>query len=388
MHTRAHTHTHARIHTHTHTRARAHTHTRTHAYIMSAARGGDVPLPIEYDDEVFDLAFHPTAPVVATALISGNVHLHTYSPDGSEDQGVLRHHTESCRAVRFSQDGAILFTGSADKSVQAVDTSTGSVIYAQREAHPGGINALLHVPEMSLVATGCDNGLVKLWDLRAGTCAQEFVGHEDFVSDITCVPHKKTFLATSGDGTLSVMDAKKGGRQQSDQLEDELLSLCVMKGGRKVVCGTQDGVLAIYNWGMWEDYTDRLADHPKSVDCLCKLDEDLLCTASSDGLVRVVRIHPNRVLGVLGEHGEYPIERIRATGDGAYLGSCSHDKTVRFWDLSAVADIAAGNGEQQHEAQEQTYQRDESGGSSADEVAGVSAAVSGTGATGGFFDDL
>lgn len=58
---------------------------------------------------------------------------------------------------------------------------------------------------------------------------------------------------------------------------------------------------------------------------------------------RVVSILPNKVLGVLGEHGEYPIERIRLSGDGRYIGSCSHDKTVKFWDLEnlpAIVEVA------------------------------------------------
>lgn len=72
-------------------------------------------------------------------------------------------------------------------------------------------------------------------------------GHEDYISDLTCVPHKKTFLATSGDGTLSIMNAKTGSRKSSDHLEEELLSLVVMKNHTKVVCGTSDGNLALYS---------------------------------------------------------------------------------------------------------------------------------------------
>ena len=33
-----------------------------------------------------------------------------------------------------------------------------------------------------------------------------------------------------------------------------------------------------------------------------------MVTGSSDGLVRVVSIQPNKVLGVLGDHDDFPVE--------------------------------------------------------------------------------
>jgi hypothetical protein len=36
----------------------------------------------------------------------------------------------------------------------------------------------------------------------------------------------------------------------------------------------------------------------------------MACTGSSDGLVRLINIHPNTLVGVLGEHGDFPIERL------------------------------------------------------------------------------
>ena len=44
------------------------------------------------------------------------------------------------------------------------------------------------------------------------------------------------------------------------------------------------------------------------VDCLWKVDENTMAASSSDGLVRVVSIHPNKVLGVLGDHADFPVE--------------------------------------------------------------------------------
>ena len=52
------------------------------------------------------------------------------------------------------------------------------------------------------------------------------------------------------------------------------------------------------------------AGHPASVDALVAFDEDSVVTGSQDGLIRLISILPNRMLGVLGEHGDLPVESL------------------------------------------------------------------------------
>lgn len=61
----------------------------------------------------FDLDFHPSNQLVAAGLITGNLYVYRYAED-SEPQRVLkvRAHSESCRAVRFINEGRVILTGS------------------------------------------------------------------------------------------------------------------------------------------------------------------------------------------------------------------------------------------------------------------------------------
>jgi WD repeat-containing protein 55 len=112
----------------------------------------------------------------------------------------------------------------------------------------------------------------------------------------------------------------------------------IMKGGRKVVCGTGQGVLALWSWGTWGDISDRFPGHPASVDALLKIDEDTLLTGSSDGLLRVVQILPDKFLGVLGDHEGFPIEHLQWNADKSLVGSVTHDKYIRLWDARILKD--------------------------------------------------
>jgi hypothetical protein len=105
------------------------------------------------------------------------------------------------------------------------------------------------------------------------------------------------------------------------------------------VVGSQDGVLSLWNWGDWGDYRDRIMGHPSSIDAICKLDEDTICTGSSDGIIRLVTILPNGFHGILGDHGEgMPIEQIKLSHDKKYLVSSGHDSSLRFWDVAHLFD--------------------------------------------------
>ncbi|CAB4376841.1 uncharacterized protein OCT59_018778 [Rhizophagus irregularis] len=294
------------------------------------------PDPIEFDNQIFDLAFHPSENIVATGLITGEVFCHRYTVDNTnENINVLsiRPHKKSCRGLEFNHDGASLFSVSKDRSIQVINLETGKIFVKKADSHDYPINCILRLNETTL-ATGDDNGIIKLWDIRNGNEIMKYSEHLDFISDFAFRLDTKTLLSTSGDGTLSVYDIRRPGLvAMSDNQDDELLSIAVVKDGRKVVVGTQEGIVNLYTWNDWGDTSDRIIGHPQSIDTLVKINDNLICTGSSDGIVRLVGILPNKFLGVIGDHDEFPIECLRLSHDDNLLASSSHDNTVKFWNI-------------------------------------------------------
>ena len=76
----------------------------------------------------------------------------------------FKYHTESCRQVVFSPDGNILFTSSSDGSIGVI--SNGKLEGRITGAHSSPINSLMHVQDNVIIASGDDDGLIKIWDLR------------------------------------------------------------------------------------------------------------------------------------------------------------------------------------------------------------------------------
>ncbi|OMO57129.1 hypothetical protein CCACVL1_25978 [Corchorus capsularis] len=179
----------------------------------------------------FGLDFHPSKELVAVSLITGDLHLYKYKNDDSSLERLLdvRAHSESCRTVRFINGGQAVVTGSKDCSILATDVETGSVIARLENAHENAINSLINLTD-STVASGDDEGCIKVWDTRQRSCCGSFNAHEDYVSDMNFIPDSMKLLTTSGDGTLSVCNLRTYKVQtRSEFSEDELTSVVVLK---------------------------------------------------------------------------------------------------------------------------------------------------------------
>lgn len=60
---------------------------------------------------------------------------------------------------------------------------------------------------------------------------------------------QRRLIATGGDAYLSVWNMRKGKLDaMSDQQEDELLCMKLVKNGQKLVVGTESGTLNLYSW--------------------------------------------------------------------------------------------------------------------------------------------
>lgn len=290
--------------------------------------------------------------MLACARIDGSVSVHPCSGqngtliDINSNFNHIQVHDKQhpCRAVKFSGTGNLVFSSSTDGSLVGTDVETGKVVRNEKQAHQGHvINRLVNVSE-TLMASGDEVGCVKLWDTRQQLHeVASITPHEDYVSDIYPFDPQNSLLTVSGDGTLANIDlrSKKLKNKSETDADDELLSVTVIKSGRKIVCGTTSGVLNVWSWGYWNDCSDRFPGHPDSVTCLLKIDDDTILSASSDGLIRVLSVQPNRMLGILGEHGDLDVERISASADQRLLASMSHDSILKVWDLGQLIDTGS-----------------------------------------------
>lgn len=62
--------------------------------------------------------------------------------------------------------------------------------------------------------------------------------------------------------------------------------LYFLQHGKKVACGSSEGTIYLFNWNGFGATSDRFALRAESIDCMVPVTESLLCTGSTDGIIR------------------------------------------------------------------------------------------------------
>jgi WD40 repeat protein len=153
-----------------------------------------------FDSEVLDVGFSPDGRSVATATLAndepvdlwdvatGN-HLRSLPYDGSD--------ANAGHAVAFSPDGRFV-AGSGFTFVRVWRLSDENHV----QIETGVVNALDFSPDGSLLATGANDGSLRLWDVRTGRDVASTFSNLGQVTDVTFSPDGGTIATSSSDGSV------------------------------------------------------------------------------------------------------------------------------------------------------------------------------------------
>lgn len=189
------------------------------------------PTRILLENICMSTAFSPIDETLAAADITGIVSFHQNSIKTIS----LKVHEGSCRSLDFNTEGTGLYTVGIDKTLQMIHLELEKVVLKKSKAHSDSINIVKCLDE-NLIATGDDQGCIKIWDIRSRKIARKWHENSDFISDLLYVPQKNTLVATGGDGCLTVLDPRKENPiAVSDNQDDDLLSVAMIKVLHKLI---------------------------------------------------------------------------------------------------------------------------------------------------------
>ncbi|EXJ96096.1 hypothetical protein A1O1_01222 [Capronia coronata CBS 617.96] len=282
-----------------------------------------------------------------------------------------RRHKGSCRCLTFSHDGQTCYSAGTDGLVKAFTAESGRVvskIVIPPSDEGAGFDGptVLHALSPQALLLGTDSGKLYLQDLRQGgseivsRASQTWTPHgNEHINALVPLPASETSTSgfpkqwvSVGGTTLAVTDLRKGTIATSEDQEVELTSVVMVQGlkrggtsvGEKVLVGQSDGVVSLWERGVWGDLDERLVVDRGglSIDALAevpfgfgsgklKMNEKLVAAGLEDGRVRFMRVGRNGVMPDMdGKHDE--VDGVVALGfdvEGRMISGGG--QTVKVW---------------------------------------------------------
>ncbi|CAH8867069.1 unnamed protein product [Trichobilharzia szidati] len=278
------------------------------------------------------------------------------------------HKTIRCLSF-FPSSPNLLVSASSQSGIKIHDMTTEQLTWKCLQAHGKSPISSLLVLEHGQWLTGDEDGVIKMWDSRQSDCVSSMIPSEEYKFDdqfnsinemaVSNDSHG-TLLAAIDDGTLAVYNIRRRRFEMaSETLGFSARSICIVKNDQKVLVGTDEGVICVFNWNEFGNICDRFPVHPlrpskhgqartatvgvHSVEKIVKISEDVIAVATDDCVISAVNILPNRLLGCVGCHTDTS-ESCSTGADCITLSicppintlasACPANSSVKFWNTT------------------------------------------------------
>ena len=256
-----------------------------------------------------------------------------YDPEGRKRAAHLEMPT-SMIALAYSPDGKLLAIGCADKSVFVWDLPGKKEKFVLMGAHTDIIQAVAFSPDSKTIASGgIEDKIICLWDAEKGKERAVLKGHTDQIRDLAFSPDGKLLASAGWDKSVRLWDPASGEALRSlEGHSDRVRSVAFSPDGRLLASGGDAGVVHL-----WDPATG----------------EALRSLAHRDAVTSVAFSPDGKTLAAALPHGEMLVlwdvarqkekaslkvaagpKRLAFTPDGKTLAVGNMDATVTLWDVA------------------------------------------------------
>jgi len=292
-----------------------------------------------HEGEVYSCCFHPKGECIASGGYDRQLYLwNTYGE--CENLAALHGHKSAILDVEFSSDGSLVFTASADKTINVWDFET-CVRLKKLKGHGSVVNACAAAKgsddprEPNLLCSVSDDCTLKLWDMRT---KKEVGSFKDTYQLLSCTFNESSNQVIFGgiENVVKVFDLR--GNNISMELVahmDSVTGLSLSPDGSHVLSNSMDNTLCIWDirpFAPKDRCVKTLHGHQHNFEkhllrCSWSPDGNRVTAGSADRHVYIWDVPTKRILYKLpGHHGS--VNQVVFHPKEPIILSCSSDKSL------------------------------------------------------------
>ncbi|WP_016952075.1 caspase family protein [Anabaena sp. PCC 7108] len=240
-------------------------------------------------------------------------------------------HKDIINAVSFSNDGKILATASADKTVK-IWNSQNYQLLKTITGHQNRVTSISFSPDNQMLASGSADKTIKLWRLADGKLLKTFTGHTDEVTSVDFSPDSQMIVSGSFDNTVKLW--RIDGTLVRDCIGHSLAisSVKFSPDGKIIAAASWDNSIKIWNVATGK-LINTFSGHNDGVTSLSfTTDSQILASGSADHTIKLWNVETGALIKTL---LGYPnqINSISFSSDNKILVSGGKNAGVMVWDL-------------------------------------------------------
>ncbi|ACK68582.1 WD-40 repeat protein [Gloeothece citriformis PCC 7424] len=309
-----------------------------------------------HDYYVNSVSFSPDGKIWASGSVDKTIKL--WNLETGQEIRTLTGHDYYVNSVSFSPDGKTLASGSQDGTIKVWNLETGKEIRTLK-GHDNSVNSVSFSPippspvtkggAGGILASGSNDGTIKLWNLESGQEIRTLQGHDYSVRSVSISPDGKTLASWSWDKTIKLWNLKTGKEIRTLTGYDSYVNSVsfspippspVTKGGagRILASGSQDGTIKLWNLESGTEIR-TLKGHDQTVWSVSfSLDGKTLASGSVDKTIKLWNLESGTEIRTLKGHDQ-TVWSVSFSPNGKTLASGSVDKTIKLSNLESGAEI-------------------------------------------------
>jgi WD40 repeat protein len=278
----------------------------------------------------------PNGSRVAVAVAEKDNHpIRVFDVASARELQVIPDHTGAIHTLAFASDNRSLVSASKDKTALISDVGVTRVI----EAHDKGVTAVqFHNNGTLLLSAGADK-TVKLWDPATGKLQRTFVPLDDPVS-AAVFSRDCTQVAAAAGKVVKVWNAADGKELKTLAHPARVTSLSFSVDKTKLVTGAADKVARIWDLATGKEL--QFFSQGDAVRAVVFRDNNTVISGSADKSLTVSTVSITRAISA----GKKAIRGLTLVPFQTHLLTAGADQTVKLWNINN------GNSERTYEGAE------------------------------------
>jgi WD40 repeat protein/serine/threonine protein kinase/tetratricopeptide (TPR) repeat protein len=245
---------------------------------------------------------------------------------------MLKH--PSVRVV-FSPDGRLVASGGNNGTVKLWNTASGQEMWTH-PAHIGQVRGVAFSPDGQIVASGGFDGPVTLWDAPSGKKLRTLKGHTNKIYGIVFSPDGRLLASGSKDGTVKLWDPASGQLLRNLKVGRSAYSVAISPDGKRLASGGAYGAVKLWDIASGQKVWSLEKAHASRIPAVAfSPDGKLLASGGRDGTLKLWDAASGQEQWVH-KASAYSVFGVRFSPDGQLLASASiSDGVVKIWETTS-----------------------------------------------------